>query len=236
MCVSLEFINLKKIADLSELETILKYSFKNKYLLQQALTHSSCSSRLSENYERLEFLGDRVLGVAVADLLYRIFPNEPEGNLSQRHTALVCKETNAEVACSLKLDKFMIVADEEIRSNENVLCDICESVIGAIFIDSSCEKAVEFVENHWRNLIDKNVAPPKDCKTLLQEVSHSKGLGNPIYEVVGRSGSEHEPTFYMTVTLNGVAPQQGEGRNKKLAEQEAASKMLDFLGYKHGTK
>lgn len=221
---------------LSDLENILGYKFHNQHLLQQALTHSSHSARLCDNYERLEFLGDRVLGVAIASLLYRMFPNEPEGSLSQRHTGLVCKETVAEVALMLKLDKFMIVADEEIRHNENVLCDVCEAVIGAIFMDAGCDEAVNFVNQHWKELIDKNVAPPKDNKTLLQEVAHSKGLGNPIYELSGREGSEHEPTFYMSVALNGVEPQVGAGRNKKLAEQEAAAKMLDFLGYPHGHK
>lgn len=222
--------------NLSELENILGYQFKDKHLLQQALTHSSHTARLSENYERLEFLGDRVLGVAVAHLLYRIFPKEPEGNLSQRHTGLVCKETVAEVALTLLLDRFMVVANEEIRENENVLCDVCEAVIGAMFIDAGCDQALAFVNQHWKELIDRNVAPPKDSKTLLQEVAHSRGLGNPAYEVVGRSGSEHEPTFFMKVSLRGLKPQQGEGRNKKLAEQAAAAKMLDFLGYPHGTK
>lgn len=177
-----------------------------------------------------------MLGVSIASLLYRMFPNEPEGSLSQRHTGLVCKETVAEVALTLHLDKFMVVANEEIRENENVLCDVCEAVIGAIFMDAGCEQAVTFVNQHWKELIDKNVAPPKDSKTLLQEVAHSKGLGNPVYEVVGRAGSEHEPTFFMTVSLRGIKSQQGEGRNKKLAEQAAAAKMLDFLGYPHGTK
>lgn len=216
------------------LEKILGYTFENKQLLVQAVTHSSHTSKLTENYERLEFLGDRVLGVAIASLLYRIFPNEPEGSLSQRHTALVCKETVADVALTLSLDKYMIVANEEIRENENVLCDVCEAVIGAIFIDAGCDVAVNFVNNHWKELIDKNVAPPKDAKTLLQEVAHSLGLGNPVYKLVRREGSEHEPVFFMAVSLNGVADQEGEGRNKKLAEQGAAAKMLDFLGKKYG--
>lgn len=121
--------------NLQKLEKILGYEFKNKQLLRQALTHSSYSSRLSENYERLEFLGDRVLGLTIAALLYRMFPNEPEGSLSQRHTGLVNKDCVSETARRLGLDRFVIVANEEIRENENVLCDVCEAVIGAIFID-----------------------------------------------------------------------------------------------------
>ena len=133
------------------------------------------------------------------------------------------------VAKTLQLDKYMIVANEEIRDNENVLCDVCEAVIGSIFIDGDCVEAIKFVNQHWRELIDKNVAPTKDAKTALQEVAHAKGCGVPVYKLEGREGSEHEPIFYMSVSLKGVAPEVGEGRNKKLAEQEAAAKMLKKL-------
>ena len=214
---------------IEELEKILNYKYKNPALLKQALTHSSFASDVEKNYERLEFLGDRVLGLSIASLLYNIFPHEPEGSLSQRHTGLVCKETVAMVAKTLQLDKYMIVANEEIRDNENVLCDVCEAVIGSIFIDGDCVEAIKFVNQHWRELIDKNVAPPKDAKTALQEMAHAKGRGVPVYRLEGREGSEHEPIFYMSVSLKGVAPEVGEGRNKKLAEQEAAAKMLKKL-------
>lgn len=214
---------------IENLEKILGYTYKHKQLLKQALTHSSVSSHVSDNYERLEFLGDRVLGLAIASLLYKIFPDEPEGSLSQRHTGLVCKETVAMVARNLHLDEYMIVANEEIRDNENVLCDVCEAIIGSIFIDADCVEAIKFVNVHWRELIDKNVAPPKDAKTTLQEIAHTKGLGVPVYKMEGREGSEHEPLFYISVALNGMTPEIGEGRNKKLAEQEAAAKMLKRL-------
>ncbi len=211
------------------LEKNLGYVYKNKALLKQALTHSSFSSDVDKNYERLEFLGDRVLGLTIASLLINIFPHEPEGSLSQRHTALVCKETVAMVARILHLDEYMIVSDEDIRHNENVLCDVCEAVIGAIYLDAGCMQAMSFVQHHWRDLIDKNMEPPKDAKTKLQEVSHAKGLGMPVYKLEKREGSEHEPIFYISVNLEKVAPEIGEGRNKKLAEQEAAAKMLKKL-------
>ena len=220
----------QRIMMIEELEKILGYKYKNPALLKQALTHSSHASKVEENYERLEFLGDRVLGLTIASLLYKIFPKEPEGSLSQRHTGLVCKETVAQVAKSLQLDKYMIVANEEIRENENVLCDVCEAVIGSIYIDSDCVAAIDFVNAHWRELIDKNVAPPKDAKTMLQEKAHAKGRGVPVYKLEGREGSEHEPVFHISVTLKGLPPEIGEGRNKKLAEQEAAAKMLKKLG------
>ncbi len=220
--------------NLEKLEKILGYSFKNKHLLKQALTHSSYTSKLTENYERLEFLGDRVLGLTIAALLYRMFPNEPEGNLSQRHTGLVNKDCVSEVAKHLGLDKFVILANEEIRENENVLCDVCEAVIGAIFIDAGCEQAVDFVNQHWKDLIDKNVAPPKDAKTMLQEAAHNLGLSSPQYKLIGREGSEHEPLFHMEVSFSNGVAETGVGRNKKLAEQEAAAKMLVKLGVKNG--
>lgn len=211
---------------MERLENILHYHFSDKSLLKMALTHSSQSSDIKNNYERLEFLGDRVLGLSIAALLYRIFPKEPEGYLSQRFTGLVCKETVADQARLLHLNEYMIVANEEIRNNENVLCDVCEAIIGAIFIDAGCDKAIEFVNKHWKELIDKNVAPPKDTKTKLQEVAHAKNLGVPQYRLIERTGSEHEPTFYIAVSLKNTPEEIGEGRNKKLAEFDAAAKML----------
>lgn len=212
-----------------DLENILKYNFRNKELLHKALTHSSVSPHADHNYERLEFLGDRVLGVSIASLLYRLFPHEPEGNLSQRFTGLVCKETVAQVARMLNLGKFMFVANEDIRKNENVLCDVCEAVIGAIYIDASVEEAINFVNNHWRELIDRNVAPPKDSKTRLQEIAHVKNLEQPVYRLKKRSGSEHEPIFEIVVNLGDKYEVVGFGRNKKAAEFDAASKMLEQI-------
>ncbi len=212
-----------------DIENTLNYKFKNHKLLETALTHSSVSSNISKNYERLEFLGDRVLGMSVASLLYKIFPNEPEGNLSQRLTALVCKETVAEVARNIGIGNFIQVADNEIRENENVLCDVCEAIIGAIYIDTDVTRAMEFVEYHWKGLIDKRVAPPKDAKTKLQELAHIKGVPAPVYEIINRSGPEHEPIFWVEVRLGKDLRAEGKGHNKKLAEFAAAAKMLEQI-------
>lgn len=214
-----------------ELQNIIKYRFKNQSLLRQALTHSSHSIKIGENYERLEFLGDRVLGLSIAALLYRAFPKEPEGSLSPRFVGLVCRETVAAMAKNLHLDRYMIVGSEDIRENENVLCDVCEALIGAIFIDSDCETAVDFVNEHWKELIDKNVAPPKDAKTKLQEVSCSKNLGLPQYRIESRKGSEHEPLFHVSAHLSNGLQTIGSGRSKKLAEQAAAAAMLERIGH-----
>ena len=214
---------------MSSIEQQLKYKFNNYKLLETALTHGSVNSNVSKNYERLEFLGDRVLGMVVASMLYKIFPNEPEGSLSQRFTALVCRETVAEVAKNIGLDKFMFVAENDIRDNENVLCDVCEAVIGAIYIDSGVIDAIKFVEEHWRELIDNKIAPPKDAKTTLQEVAHAKGLSAPMYKILDKSGPEHEPVFLVEVRLSEELFAQGNGHNKKLAEFDAATKMLRQL-------
>lgn len=214
---------------MDSLQQILKYKFKDEGLLRRAITHGSINSEATSNYERLEFLGDRVLGVAVASLLYKFFPKEPEGNLSQRFVGLVCKETVSEVALTLKLDEFMRVISDDLRKNENVLCDVAEAVIGAIYIDAGVDAAIEFVNNHWRELIDKNVAPPKDSKTKLQEFSHSLGLGTPQYKVVSRMGSEHEPVFEVEVCLDNKKRAIGRGKSKKLAEFDAARAMLEIV-------
>ena len=214
---------------MENLQQILRYRFKDVGLLRRAITHGSVNSEATSNYERLEFLGDRVLGVAIASLLYKLFPKEPEGNLSQRFVGLVCKETVAEVALSLRLNEFMRVISDDLRKNENVLCDVAEAVIGAIYIDAGVDAAIEFVNNHWRELIDKNVAPPKDSKTKLQEFSHSLGLGTPQYKVISRTGSEHEPIFEVEVSLDGKKKATGKGRSKKLAEFDAARAMLEIV-------
>lgn len=214
---------------MKELQQILRYQFKDVELLCKALTHGSVNPDVLANYERLEFLGDRVLGEAVAHLLYNIFPKEPEGNLSQRFVRLVRKETVSEVALSLRLNEFMQVANSELRNNVNVLCDVCEAVIGAIYIDGGSSAAIDFVNNHWRELVDKNVAPPKDAKSRLQEVAHVKGYGAPQYKIVGREGNEHEPIFEVEVSLGVGKSVRAKGKNKKMAEMAAAEAMLEKI-------
>ena len=214
---------------MEQLQHILKYKFDDWSLLNKALTHGSVNADVLANYERLEFLGDRVLGEAVAHLLFNIFPKEPEGNLSQRFVQLVRKETVAEVAISLNLDKFVKVSNDDLRKNVNVLCDVCEAVIGAIYIDGGSEKAIEFVNNHWRELIDKNVESPKDAKSKLQEIAHVKGFGVPQYKIIGREGNEHEPIFEVEVSLGAGKSVVAKGKNKKMAEMAAAVAMLEKI-------
>ena len=212
-------------------ENLINYVFKDKKLLDQAMTHSSCTTDIHKNYERLEFLGDRILGVGVAKMLYEKFPDEPEGSLSQRHVALVCKEAVSEVVKNLGLDKYIIIANEDAKDSVNVLCDVGEAIIAAICVDSNIENAIKFVQDNWEGLLEKYKNPPKDAKTTLQEVSWKKKLGNPTYEIIAKTGSEHLPVFTVEVKLAKEHKAQGKGTNKKLAEQAAAKEMLAKLGY-----
>jgi ribonuclease-3 len=211
-----------------ELQNILQYRFNNEKLLDKAITHTSINSSVDANYERLEFLGDRVLGMATAALLYKIFPDEPEGNLSRRFVSLVCKETVAEMAVELQLNKFMKVLSTELRENVNVLCDVMEAVIGAIYIDGGIDASIKFIEKHWKNLIKEQVSPPKDAKTALQEWAHHQGFPTPKYSLIERTGSEHEPMFVMQVEV-GDKKAKGKGKNKKQAEFMAAKKLLEMV-------
>ena len=188
---------------MQSLEDILGYTFENKKLLEQALTHSSMTGNVQKNYERLEFLGDRVLGVSMAHLLYFTFQNEPEGFLSPRFVKLVRKETVAEVARELKLEDYIKANPKTLSHNENVLCDVMEAVIGAICLDGGFETAIAFVDKHFKKHIEQSARPERDNKTILQELAHQIKGGVPVYEVLKKEGTEHEPTFYIQVSVEG---------------------------------
>lgn len=215
---------------MDELQQILGYRFHDERLLQQALTHSSVTGNEHRNYERLEFLGDRVLGMTMAHLLYMMFPNDREGDLAQRHVKLVCADMVAKVVRRLNLEPYIVVKDKDTLKSTNVLCDIGEAVIGAIYVDSDIENAMKFVENNWRDMIDKQSGSEKDFKTRLQEKFHSLKLPSPVYEVVEKRGSEHEPEFTVKVSKDESVFALGRGRNKKVAEQDAAEKLLQIIG------
>ncbi len=215
---------------MERVEQILHYHFQNPKLLKQALTHSSVTGSERRNYERLEFLGDRVLGMTMAHLLYRMFPNEREGQLAQRHTKLVRAEMVADVVKKLGLVQFVIAKDLATAQSTNVLCDVGEAIIGAIYIDSNIEQAISFVERNWKDFIDKSQeGSQKDFKTSLQEKFHALRLPSPVYEVVAKEGTEHEPLFRVKVVLNEDKYAIGVGKNKKSAEQMAASKLLEMM-------
>lgn len=214
---------------MDNLQQILGYRFRNLHLLDQALTHSSITGNEHRNYERLEFLGDRVLGMTMAHLLYKMFPNDREGVLAQRHVKLVCADMVAKVVQRLGIVSYIKVKDPDTLKSINVLCDIGEALIGAIYIDSNIENAIAFVERNWYDMIDQKTGSIKDFKSQLQEKFHSLKLSSPIYEIVDKSGSEHEPMFTIKVKKDDNVYALGFGKNKKLAEQDAAEKLLKMM-------
>lgn len=221
--------------NIAKLQQIIGYEFSQQKYVIKALTHASAHQDSSGlDYERLEFLGDRVVNLIVADLLFSNFLEEKEGALAKRHTALVRTETLAEMATELSLGDFVILSDAERKAggaqNDNILADIMEAVTAAIYLDGGFEKAKIFLEKSLGNRLHNMVEPPRDPKTALQEWSQAQGLGLPIYELVGQDGPDHAPQFTIAVSLVGYDTQHATSTSKKRAEKDAAQKMLDMTG------
>ncbi|KYG19847.1 ribonuclease [Bradyrhizobium sp. AT1] len=215
------------------LEARIGYSFTDPNMLMQAITHVSAlksGRKRGDSYQRLEFLGDHVLGLVVSDMLYHAFPNADEGELSKRLAELVRKESCADVAKSLgllddiKLGSVGSSADARLR--KSILGDICEAVIGAVFLDGGYAAASEFVKRNWTERMHKPRRPLRDPKTVLQEWAQGKGLPTPVYREVERTGPHHDPQFRVAVDLPGLAPAEGIGGSKRAAEKVAASVMI----------
>ena len=216
------------------LEARIGHHFTDPNLLMQAITHVSAlksGRKRGDSYQRLEFLGDHVLGLVVSDMLYHAFPHADEGELSKRLAELVRKESCADVAKSLgllddiKLGSVGPSADARLR--KSVLGDICEAVIGAIFLDGGHAAAAEFVKRNWTERMHKPRRPLRDPKTVLQEWAQGKGLPTPVYREVERTGPHHDPQFRVAVDLPGLASAEGLGGNKRAAEKAAASAMIE---------
>lgn len=220
---------------LQDLAARLGHRFTKPELLTQAVTHPSIvqgrAPRKATPYERLEFLGDRVLGLVVADMLFHRFPTEPEGALARRHAALVRREALARVAGEIGLPGHLILSKGEEdaggRANPGLLADACEAVIGALFADAGFEKAQAFVCTMWAPLMEESAAPPKDAKTALQEWAQGLGKKLPVYKTIGMEGPAHDPIFMVSVEVDGVEPVAAKGASKRVAEQAAASAMLE---------
>lgn len=219
--------------DYDVLQEKLGYRFKNPELLTRALTHSSAispSRRIAQSYQRLEFLGDRVLGLVVADMLSEQLPNANEGELSRTLNSLVRKETCARVARRLDLGSFVRLGDSEARTGgadkDAILGDVCESIIGAIYVDGGLDPAFTFVSSNFGNALDVTEARRADAKTTLQEWAQGRGLEPPTYTETARSGPDHAPVFTIAVTVKGFDPTNATGASKKLAEHQAAEKFL----------
>ena len=210
----------------------LGFAFKDRALVELALTHASARPSLkpNEDNERLEFLGDRVLGLAIAELLTQTFPEASEGELARRYNQLVRAETCAEIAKEWELGQLILMSGGEAesggRSKKTILANACEAVLGAIFCEAGYQAARDVVFRFWASeLASLDLALP-DAKSILQEWAQGRRLSLPRYVEIAREGPDHKPRFTAEVQIDGVAPERGHGANKRAAEQAAALAML----------
>jgi ribonuclease III len=215
------------------LSELLGYTFKDPVLLEQALTHGSLP-RSSANYERLEFLGDRVLGLVIAEALYRQHGNEKEGKLAARHSTLVRGDACADVADKLGLADIIKVGAAEkklgVNKTRSILGDVVEAIIGAIYMDGGFKAAQKFILKNWADVLSKPETARKDAKTFVQEWVLARGTALPMYEVIERTGPEHMPEFRVRVTVGHHGQAEGKGRSKQVAEMAAAQSFIEAGG------
>lgn len=227
----------RKAKDRAALEQRIGYGFRDKALLERALTHISALSGGAtrvNSYQRLEFLGDHVLGLVISDMLYRAFPRANEGELSRRLADLVRKETCAEVARAMDLGSALKLGNSEShaggRLRLTILADACEALVGAVYSDGGYMAAEELVGRFWKERMLKPLRPLRDPKTMLQEWAQARGLPTPAYRELARTGLHHDPEFHVAVVLPDRPPAEGLGSSKRAAEQAAAAAMLTRVG------
>ena len=223
----------------ADFEKRIGYRFSNPALLEQALTHISAltgARNRAGSYQRLEFLGDHVLGLVVSDMLFRAFAKADEGEMSRRLADLVRKEACADVGRAIDLGAAIRLGASEAnaggRSRIAILADVCEAMIGAVFVDGGYPAAAALIERLWSERMRTPARPLRDSKTVLQEWAQARGLPTPAYREVERKGPDHNPEFRVTVELPNLAPAEGLGRSKRAAEQAAAAAMLTHAGVK----
>ena len=212
---------------LSILERIIKYNFKKKLILEKALTHKSYNNDI--NNEKLEFLGDRVLGLIISERLLEKYPNEKEGVIDKKFANLVNKKTCTEIANKINLKKFMVLGQSNkkiVLLSEKIVSDGLEALIGAIFLDKGLLVVEKFILKFWKNYLDKSKFTLIDSKTKLQEYSLKKFKKLPIYKGFKRTGPVHKPIFKVEVQITGSKIFFGTGGSKKIAEQDAAENLL----------
>ena len=217
-------------ANRERLRELTGHEFADVERLERALTHSSAGREGATHYERLEFLGDRVLGLLIAEMLHEKFPEAAEGELSVRLNALVNAEACAEVADEMHLHEMIATGADVKRLTgkrmQNVRADVVESLIAAIYLEGGLDDARRFVRRYWEHRSEEANSGRRDGKTELQEWAHARGLSPPDYRVIRREGPDHEPTFTVAVVLDGEERARGTGRSKRIAEQEAAERIL----------
>lgn len=219
------------VSQYSELYKILEYSFEDESLIREALTHPSLEG--APNYQRLEFIGDRVLGLAIAAWMFELHPNVDEGGLASRHTNLVRREACAKIAEDLKLGDFIHMAksseDTGGRKRETIIADVCESVVGAIYLEAGYIEAEKFIRKFWYEMAHNVRVAKRDAKTRLQELVQARGKSTPVYTTIDKLGPDHQPTFTITVKVTGEGEEIAKGLSKREAEQQAAAQMFDRL-------
>jgi len=217
--------------NLAVLQKAIGYSFKDEGLLNIALTHSSTGQ--DENYERLEFLGDRVLGLVIAELLFRRFPKEPEGDLAKRLASLVQGAMLAELSSGISLGAYIALSDSERgaggAANENILADVYEALIGALYLDGGFEPCRNLIESQWADVLHMMKKPPQHPKTSLQEWAQGQGLPLPAYEISGQSGPDHAPVFDVRLEIKGHGHVEAQGKSRQEAEKLAAVLFLEKI-------
>jgi len=214
---------------LNNLQKKINIKFKNLNYLKKSITHKSHDSL--NNYEKLEFLGDRILGFVISKKLIELYPNQKEGVLDKKLASLVNKNKCIEVAKSIGLEKFILVGNKSTKTKvENkLIADSIEALIGAIYYDKGFEISEKFILNMWKNFINLSEETIVDSKTKLQEYSLKKFKSLPIYKLVSSSGPKHKPKFTISVRLKDTKLYEGSGDSKKKAEQNAAKKLLDNI-------
>lgn len=220
--------------DRSALEDKIGHHFADKALLERALTHISAVTGGPQNrsgsYQRLEFLGDHVLGLVISEMLYGAYPRANEGELSRRLADLVRKETCAEVAKAMDLGPSLKLGASESqaggRLRVTILADACEALIGAVFLDGGYQAVCGVVDRFWKDRMLHPLRPLHDAKSRLQEWAHARGLPTPAYNELARTGPDHRSQFRMAVVLPDRQPAEGTGSSKRAAEQAAAAAML----------
>tara|TARA_B100001057_G_scaffold321134_1_gene321356 strand:- start:774 stop:1436 length:663 start_codon:yes stop_codon:yes gene_type:complete len=209
--------------DYNSLEKKIKVNFKNRNLLEKSLTHKSFDKE--RNNEKVEFLGDRVLGLVIAKKLLEIYPNEKEGILDKKYASLVNKKTCLEIAKNINLQKYILTLNVKTKNNDiqdKVLADCCEALIGSIYLDKGFQVVEKVILNLWSNNIKNSVVTQIDAKTKLQEFSLKKFKKLPFYKLISNTGPRHKPLFKVGVKLLNSKMFIAEGKSKKDAEQNAA--------------
>lgn len=219
------------VRPVEDLQKEIGYQFHDPTMLRMALTHSSVAT--GDNYERLEFLGDRVLGLVIASLLYKKFPDEKEGDLAKRLAALVQGRTLSKLATKVSLGDFIYLSDAEAAAggaqNEHILADVFEALIGALYLDGGLEPCKRLIETQWEETLFTMKKPPQHPKTAIQEWVQGQGLPLPSYEIVSQSGPDHAPVFEVCLKVKGHQAVVAKGRSRADAEKQAAKVFMSGI-------